>query len=1135
MHPQKERRLEDEAELLHFQEQMHISGRKPSASVTRVSRSTLPQDTAPSPPPSSTDLGCNSSILGEIQERPVENTAILLPQLKATPVSFPEAVHRKASKFSLSRKGTTPDEMTSNTSQTTGEAASSIEEENRQLLAAMSPKEIEEAQTELLSRLNPATVEYLTSRARQKKLVQPPAGITAQKPVLQRKGPQAVMDNPISHPSTHLAARIRFNINGAIIEVIDDQAATHPAQDVASRDILRIDEGFVPSGYTLHEALQLSRSTAFQQRLLALRLITAVIKRCRSRHLGFTSGDSCTEELEKAAFTWEDFWRYALHAENLVTSLRATFDESTPPVISAAATALAALVGPTKESTHVLEKADSMPLLCWPAVAVRHMQRQDGASAWIPAPLDLQTVKETEQEEGDDEEQIDEKQLAKIDPLSGLLNMHLLERIVYVLDALQVSSAVEPCLQILLACCHAGKDCAELVLQAKGMVGILKGMDARMSSQVVRSLAQASSKNCSIINDCGLGMHHCPSILSGDIESLRLWRAMALHNQYHFSMEDAFSALVRYFTPPVERWDSTREVFLTAAVICRSTGSNSGMSDQCSKSIAQHALLWLNTYSSIGEGDAALDTCIAAALHNLLAYIHAAGCRVSLIKGALANMEGYIASIQNALVHNQNKQPKAPHLYVLNLAVAVIHLLVALGSLADASRLSQSVMEACLECCMDSDVGETVLLQPWDMVDMQSHKLPVARALLVALRHVQSGATTPPTTKASIAFKLLTLLPPGEEATALDAFAFLYSPDVLQSVLEGAADFDSVPSLETLRLDLRAGWVAGWLGLVPENREDEENISSSGSSHINLPSVAVSMPHGSRLPLPVDWMVKEALLSLPHEANCPTSEPSAAMGCGLFAACRYQALGVIPPQSIKSAVLLVFDRAEEDCWRHPLVKSSLYRLVCESDKVEKWSLVEAQRLSQNFAATSFGDPMFGRCAALMLRRDMASESVQLEALVTLAEGNALHILPSLSECIGDACTYLEPPPVGSTVQNGVQTQNAVDTYLRLVEEGTITWCLESGSMAGDVVLHRFAKMVFTTNVGAEEHETSRKKRSALLNKIIHRCSPEKYALVIGMLFRWDCDEGRASDVVPKERLDLLAADQDDVRQVLDAL
>ncbi|KAK9824522.1 hypothetical protein WJX72_011076 [[Myrmecia] bisecta] len=74
---------------------------------------------------------------------------------------------------------------------------------------------------------------------------------------------------------------------------------------------------------------------------------------------------------------------------------------------------------------------------------------------------------------------------------------------------------------------------------------------------------------------------------------------------------------------------------------------------------------------------------------------------------------------------------------------------------------------------------------------------------------------------------------------------------------------------------------------------------------------------------------------------------------------------------------------------------------------ELW--LDPLRWAEQFAAVSYGDPLFGAVLALLLRPDMPS-AVQGTVLQVLADQRVLHALPSLADAPGGPPAFLAGPP-----------------------------------------------------------------------------------------------------------------------------
>jgi hypothetical protein len=258
---------------------------------------------------------------------------------------------------------------------------------------------------------------------------------------------------------------------------------------------------------------------------------------------------------------------------------------------------------------------------------------------------------------------------------------------------------------------------------------------------------------------------------------------------------------------------------------------------------------------------------------------------------------------------------------------------------------------------------------------------------------------------------------------------------------------------------------------------------------------------------------------------------------------------------------------EEAAWQQPLARWCLADLLHRYCSVPAgaqagaaaaaWSEQEARQLAQHFAAISYGDHLFGAAVAALLRRSVAA-SVQLEVLSSLADEQALHLLPPLRCLPGPAGAYLAPPPQASEASGsggyaqpcfggvpgasaGASARAELGLYLRLLAEGPLQRCLETSSGAGrsaaaqgvsgclrdcsaalHVVLHRLACACFPEG-GGSPGGAQQAQQQATLCSILLRCGaaqppPAPAAPLLGLLLRWDTAAGGPSDAVPLGRV-----------------
>ncbi len=241
------------------------------------------------------------NIVGEVQEREVAPPAAPAPP--ASPVTgpssdaFPQATHRKLSKFALGRQrqravpastAQPPAQLPPEALPASLDEGARIDAENRQLLGTMTPEQLAEAREEALQRLPPSAVEFLRRRGAQKAAAaagaaapQPPGaagGGAGEAPVSgqqassglrvravqrarrqqqgqqqqqrqQQQQEQLAGDRAGGSPAS-LAGRLRFGMDGSIVGLRPAAASSvdvAPA-DVAQRDPIR--QGSGPPGMT---------------------------------------------------------------------------------------------------------------------------------------------------------------------------------------------------------------------------------------------------------------------------------------------------------------------------------------------------------------------------------------------------------------------------------------------------------------------------------------------------------------------------------------------------------------------------------------------------------------------------------------------------------------------------------------------------------------------------------------------------------------------------------------------------------------------------------------------------------------------------------------------------------------------
>ncbi|GJM98116.1 hypothetical protein PR202_ga15093 [Eleusine coracana subsp. coracana] len=216
-----------------------------------------------------------------------------------------------------------------------------INAENMARLAEMSAGEIAEAQAEILNRMDPKLVELLRRRGREKsggkKGGDRDKGQKNSGPGKAAKatpGDWLTAGEHSGHSWKAWSDRVerirscRFSLEGEILgfqsyQEQQDGKKTH-AESVAERDFLRTEGDPAAVGYTINEAVALTRSMVPGQRFLALQLLASILNRALRNLHKMDLTDNGKEMNDDDKFDdWQAVWAYALGPEpELVLSLR---------------------------------------------------------------------------------------------------------------------------------------------------------------------------------------------------------------------------------------------------------------------------------------------------------------------------------------------------------------------------------------------------------------------------------------------------------------------------------------------------------------------------------------------------------------------------------------------------------------------------------------------------------------------------------------------------------------------------------------------------------------------------------------------------------------------------------------------
>lgn len=212
---------------------------------------------------------------------------------------------------------------------------------------------------------------------------------------------------------------------------------------------------------------------------------------------------------------------------------------------------------------------------------------------------------------------------------------------------------------------------------------------------------------------------------------------------------------------------------------------------------------------------------------------------------------------------------------------------------------------------------DATLLQPWDLPHLQrAAHLARAAGAAAGQHRAAGGGGSDVAAVADASLAALAVLPPGDDAAALQLLAAVLSPEQLRATLDAAGaaldaadaaaatelaaagsnyERPALPLARDLSPMLVAGYAGAWLGLVPEGGGEE------GPPPVQPPAAEAALqPSGSRLPLVPGWVLAEGPL-LPAEAS--SVEPGLAEGYSLLLALGWEEQGLSALQAVSPGEL----------------------------------------------------------------------------------------------------------------------------------------------------------------------------------------------------------------------------------------
>ncbi|XP_022943843.1 transcriptional elongation regulator MINIYO [Cucurbita moschata] len=388
---------------------------------------------------------------------------------------------------------------------------------------------------------------------------------------------------------------LRFSLEGNIVESYSFQQSEnvhgYSTENVASRDFLRTEGDPSAAGYTIKEAVALTRSVIPGQRVLGLHVISNVLDKAslntRLKQVGSTMVK------DSSSVDYNAIWTYILGPEpELALSLRMCLDDNHNSVILACAEVIQCVLSCNLNETFfdTLEKTSTYEKdLCTAAVFRSKPEINAGflhGGFWkysakpsniLPISEDVENV-----EDGEKYTIQDDIVVAQQDIAAGLVRMGLLPRLRYLLEA-GPSVALEDCiLSILVAIARHSPACAraimicerlvELIIHRFTMSDKIDILSLKIKSVVLlKVLSRSDRKNCiefvksgafqtmiwhlyhytsSIDHWVKSGKEKCKLSSTLMVEQLRLWKVCIQYGYCVSYFSDVFPALCLWLSPP---------------------------------------------------------------------------------------------------------------------------------------------------------------------------------------------------------------------------------------------------------------------------------------------------------------------------------------------------------------------------------------------------------------------------------------------------------------------------------------------------------------------------------------------------------------------------------------------------------
>ncbi|XP_048337578.2 transcriptional elongation regulator MINIYO isoform X1 [Ziziphus jujuba] len=511
---------------------------------------------------------------------------------------------------------------------------SEIDAENHARLEGMSRHEIEEAQAEIMEKLNPALLKLLKRRGeekvKQKKVSAPNISANREPENVQNEDNNDAKSSPFSESgTTRRVAKItsddshdgldnrgtwnskpansslwkawserveairdlRFSLDGTVSG--SDLVQVPETGNITMRDFLRSEGDPGAAGYTIKEAVALTRSVIPGQRTLALHILLAVLD--KALHNIQQGQVGCTaRNVDNVYYSvdWEAVWAYALGPEpELVLSLRICLDDNHSSVVLACAKLIQCVLGcdANENFLEFLEKSATIEGICTapvfrskPEIDVGFLR--GGFWKYNAKPSNILTLVENiidDETEGNHTIQ-DDIVVAGQDFAAGLVRMGILIRLRYLLES-DPTAALEECIvSILIAIARHSPTCSNAIMKCQRLVQtVVHRFSPKQNMEIhpskiksvilLKVLAQSDVTNCgdfvkngffqimtwhlyqhasSLDHWMKFGQEKCKLSSALMVEQLRFWKVCIQHGYCISYYSSIFPALCLWLNPP---------------------------------------------------------------------------------------------------------------------------------------------------------------------------------------------------------------------------------------------------------------------------------------------------------------------------------------------------------------------------------------------------------------------------------------------------------------------------------------------------------------------------------------------------------------------------------------------------------